>query len=106
MRAGYSPWGDVVFAGSHDDALLARLVATLDGGEFFIADQVRVPELSFDVSSLDDHCFHTFHRLEGTEAEVSDGYGRSIEGFVAEVEAAALRGWRVFDPAARDHSMR
>ena len=87
-----------MFADEHDDGLLARLTAVLDGGEFFVADQVRMPDLFFEVSSVDDHCFHTFHRLEATEAAVSDLYGWTIEAFVAEAEAAGLSGWRVFDP--------
>lgn len=104
--SGYSAWGEVVFAAAFDDSLLQRLIAALDGREFFIADQVRVPELFFDVSSVDDHCFHAFHRLEATDAPVSDGYGRTIEAFVAEVEEASALGWRVFDPFARQQSMR
>lgn len=101
--SGYSSWDEIVFEGKYDGALLARLQAAFESTEFFIADQVRVPELFFETSSADDHCFHTFHRMEPTEDAASDRHGRSIEEFVAEVEAAAARGWRIFDPWSRTH---
>jgi len=101
---GYSSWGEVVFGGAFDDALLARLRHAFESGEFFIANQVRVPELFFETSSIDDHCLHTFGRLEITDEVVTDAHGRSIEAFVAEVEAAAAAGWSVSDPFADRHS--
>jgi hypothetical protein len=102
--SGYSSWGDVVFGGVFDEALLARMRRAFEGGEFFVADQVRVPQLFFETSSIDDHCFHAFSRLEITDAAVSDPHDRSIEAFVAEVEAAASAGWKMFDPFAERHS--
>lgn len=104
--SGYNSWSDVVFEGAFDDAVLARLRCAFESGEFFVANQVRVPELFFETSSIDDHCLHTFGRLEITETAVTDPHGRSIEQFVAEVESAATAGWRVFDPFGRRNAYR
>ena len=106
--SNYKSWGEVVFAGEASEPLLARLQGSFESGEFFIADQVRVSELFFPTWPLEssDHCFHEFDRLETTDAPVDDQQLRSIDDFVAEVEAAARSGWRVFDPAVRKQGRR
>ena len=102
--SNYKQWGEVVFTG-WAPALEPRLVAALDGQEFFIADQVRLPELFFTggPSNSDDHCFHEFDSFETTDAPAGDRYQRSIDELVQEFEHAGRSGWRVFDP--RDRSL-
>lgn len=102
--SNFKEWGAVVFSGVADEVVERRLVAALESFEFFIADQVRVPELFFQ-DGLDvgiSRCWHEFVRLEPIDEEPTDEFSRSIESFVLEFEAAARAGWRIFDPAARD----
>jgi hypothetical protein len=97
-------WGAVVFSGVADESIEQRLTGTLESFEFFIADQVRVPELFFHdgLTPEEDKCWHEFASLEVTTEEVTDRMSRSIEEFVAECEAAAREGWRAFDPKTRE----
>lgn len=96
-------WGSVVFGGAMTDDLRRRLLAALEGGEFLIADQIRLPEV-FPESwpqYADDHCWHAFVDVELTNDAPDDEHGLSIAIFVCEVERAAVDGWRVFDPLDR-----
>lgn len=97
--ANYKQWGAVVFAGAPDEAISRRLVEALESGEFFIAAQVRVPERFFDdgLNPDDDRCWHEFSTLEPVDEEPTDEFGRTIETFVAECEAASRAGWRTVD---------
>lgn len=97
-------WGTVVFSGVPKDDTIRRLLAAMEGHEFFIANQVRVPELFFydGLELEDDHCWHEFAALEPTSEEPTDEFGRTIESFVAECEAASRAGWQVFDPLRRE----
>lgn len=102
--SNYKNWGAVVFSGVVDEQLEKRLSATLESFEFFIADQVRVPERFFQ-DGLDaqvENCWHEFSSLEVTVEDPTDEFGRTIEAFVAECEAAARDGWKVFDPKVRE----
>jgi len=101
--SNYKQWGTVVFSGAPDEDIARRLVAAWECLEFFIADQVRVPELFFDdgLNPEDDHCWHEFAALEPTDDEPTDEFARTIESFVAECEAAARAGWQIFDPLRR-----
>ena len=96
--SNYKRWGEVVFAGPCEDALRERLTKALESGEWFIARQVRVPELFFDdrVQS-DDHCWHELSALQMTDAPVTDPLSRTIEDFVREVERASAAGWAAYD---------
>src|SRR3954452_13521439 len=97
--SNYKQWGAAVFHGDCDATLLRRLFAALDREEFFIAHQVRLPELFFADRPLyaDDHCWHEMAEVISTSAAADDLMGRSIEEFVAEVERASTNGWAVFD---------
>ena len=101
--SNYKSWGEVVFSGCDSARGSQRIRAALDGGEFFIADQIRIPERFFDgwPQYADDHCFHEFDSLEPTDEPADDLVGRSITEFVSEVEQAGRTGWRVFDPQER-----
>ena len=71
--------------------------------EFFVADQIRIPEVFLSVEGYPDesldHCFHHFDSLELTSHPPTDYYNRSIREFMCEVERQSLIGWRLFDPA-------
>ena len=97
--SNYKQWGVVVFRGVCDATLSRRLFETLDHGEFFIANQVRLPELFFTDRPLyaDDHCWHEMAEVIATSAVPDDPLDRTIEEFVKEVEGASRVGWVVFD---------
>jgi hypothetical protein len=100
--SNYKAWGSVVFAGKTTDDLTRGLLRALESSEFFIAHQVRIPELFTDLQSWpleqDDHCWHEFSCIESTSEAANDRYGRSIEEFIAEVEQQSALGWQIFDP--------
>lgn len=101
--SNFKKWGSVVFGGALSDDLRARIRRALHDEEWFIADQVGVPELLFDDYPLnqDDHCWHEFSVLVDTDEVPNDTRHRSIEDFVREVEQARADGWREFDPIRR-----
>jgi hypothetical protein len=101
--SNYKQWAAVVFRGECDASLVRRLFAALDREEFFIAHQVRLPELFFADRPLyaDDHCWHEMGEVTATSATPDDLIGRTIEEFVAELERASTEGWQVFDPLVR-----
>ena len=101
--ANYKEWGEVVFGGFVTDGLIARFTRALESGEFFIADQIRIPEVfpltwpRYD----DDHCWHESAGFESTAANPDDPFARTLEHFVDEVEQVAIAGWRDFVPQER-----
>ena len=101
--SNYKQYGCVVFAGHVTDALRERFAAALDGGEFFIAEQLRIPEVFPETwpTYADDHCWHESAGFEATEASTSDPFNRSVDQFVREAEEAAHHGWLDFDPQER-----
>lgn len=101
--SNYKQWGSVVFGGECPESLKQRFEAALEGGEFFIADQIRIPELFPDTwpGYDDDHCWHESAGFETVIDSADDALSRTIEQFVDETERAASAGWRVFDPLRR-----
>ena len=99
----YKEWGSVVFSGEITDDLRNRFVRALEATEFFIADQVRVPEVFPDTwpTYAADHCWHEFSNFELTAEAANDRLSRTIEELVSEVERAGSDGWRDFDPEER-----
>lgn len=106
--SNYKAWGEVVFAGAPSDELRTRIVEALSDHEFFIAEQIRVPECFFDSWPRyeDDHCWHEFNSLEADDRQPDDEFGRTIEQFVADIERASASGWNVFDPHERFRASR
>jgi hypothetical protein len=106
--SNYKSWGSVVFRSGIDDTLSARLSAALESTEFFIADQIRIPEVFLPDWPLeqDDHCWHGFSDTELTSDAPDDPHGRTIAEFVAEVERASREDWKIFDPMHRAVSRR
>ena len=100
--SNYKRWGSVTFRGAADASIFQRLATAFDTDGFFIAHQVRLPELFFPgaVPHADDHCFHEMAEVSATEEIADDAFGRTIADFVAEVERAAKAGWAAFDRSA------
>src|SRR6476646_9926556 len=86
--SNYKQWGAVVFRGGCDETLLPRLFAALDGGELFIAHQVRLPELFFTDRPryADEHCWHELAEAATSSEAPDDLLNRTFEEFVVEVE--------------------
>lgn len=101
--SNYKNWGEIIFAGEFDEALATRLRNSLYGGEWFIASQVRLPELFFIEYPIDDddHCWHEFTSLTLTDSSPTDVHERKITGFILETERAASEGWHEFNPNDR-----
>jgi hypothetical protein len=101
--SNYKQWGSIVFKGEITDGLRERFARALEGCEFFIADQIRVPEVFPDTWPIyaDDHCWHEFSEFETTNDAPSDPHSRTIEEFVHEAERADSAGWHDFDPQER-----
>src|SRR5512142_2646312 len=99
----YKEWGSIIFGGAITDNLRNRFVRGLEGAEFFIADQIRVPELFPDTWPIyvADHCWHEFSDFESIAEAPNDRFSRTIEEFVIEVERANADGWCDFDPQER-----
>ena len=91
--------GEIVFAGEFDDALLNRLRTSFHEGDWFIASQVRIPDLYFIEYPIndDDHCWHEFSQLTATGDEPNDSEMRTFADFVLECEQARNEGWREFE---------
>jgi len=100
--SSYKPWSALVFRGSCDATLVRRLAAALDSEEFFIAHQVRLPELFFADRPLyaDDHCWHELAEVTSTSAAPDDPFDRTIEQLVTEMERVSRDRWTVFDRLA------
>lgn len=116
----YKNSGDAVFIGAITPEQLKRLETAFDEGLYFIASQINVSSVflwskdaNYDPDTIgteamkalkpgefvigeDDHCWHEFTGADATDATATDP--RTIEQFVAEVEAAAASGWAVFEP--------
>ncbi len=93
--------GDVLLANPEGMALAdatRRLCAALDDEQYFIARQVRVPDLFHTAAGQPvtdaDHAWHTLADLGACDEEPNDMHGRTLAQFVAEVEAAAQAGWQ------------
>jgi len=101
--SNYKQWGSVVFAGTITDALTERFTRSLDSGEFFIADQLRIREVFPETWPIyaDDHCWHEWAGFEGSDSSPDDFSSRTIEEFVRDAEHARESGWNDFDPQQR-----
>jgi hypothetical protein len=85
--SNYKVWGSVLFAGPITSKLARRLLRALESFEFFIADQVRVPELFFGLPSWpleqDDHCWHEFSRIECSTELPNDTHHRTSKNLLS-----------------------
>jgi hypothetical protein len=99
--SNYKSWGEIIFK-NHDKLSLAeieeRLRCSFDSGELFVAAQVSIPEVFLflqDKLTDDDHFYHEFHSVEGTNDDCNDDCDRSIKVFIEQVEQACRTGWRL-----------
>lgn len=101
--SNYKRWGEVTFSNVEGLPIeiasnFIRNAITSDG--FFIASQIRLPEVFLTQEypvTADDHCFHEFDSLAATDKPRTDRYKRSLQGFISELQAEARRGWVAFD---------
>lgn len=76
--SNYKAFGALLLTGGVTEEALKRLVSKLDGGEFFIAEQVVIPVLYeelwefSDGPSEDDHVWHTFNQFRPPVEEETD----------------------------------
>lgn len=102
--SNYKKSGRVIFSNPErmrSESVTEELQRAFDGGDLFIAGQIRLPEVFLWAGgnfSYDDHCYHEFEMARLTADVATDTHGRSIGEFLAEVATQADRGWRVFDP--------
>ena len=87
----------VVFAGSPEPDLVARLKAALDN-DTFVAEQVDLPTCylfheSYDFDRTSDHGRHELSLVESTTAQPTDDGFRTFQQLVEEFEAAQKAGW-------------
>jgi hypothetical protein len=88
--SNYKAWGSLLLEGSVTKEDIEVLRARLDGGEFFIAEQVGVPTLYAELWKLsngpsdDDHVWHTFHELRPANPEdISEQHWGRVVDLVA-----------------------
>lgn len=96
--SNYKAWGGLLLDGNASAAEAEALQACLNGGEFFIAEQVGVPPLYAELwqysdgPTEDDHVWHAFHALRPATPEEMTGapWGKVTE-LVARFKA--VRSW-------------
>lgn len=88
--ANYKAWGSIVLQGQVTPEQCQRLKATLEAGEFFIAEQVGLPTLYEALwqesggPTVHDHVWHSFDRLRPvTAAEASQAPWGSVTALLA-----------------------
>jgi hypothetical protein len=98
--SNYKSAGEVVFEGEYSQELEERLTAAFDGGQFFKASQIGIPEVflyedGYEFDKQDDHTWHEFCGISPADGrdKPNDEDGRTIEDFVKQVESEAKRGW-------------
>jgi hypothetical protein len=92
-------WGDILLSNQKGlDVRHAESVirSSLIDGEFFVAEDLNIPVLSFQRRDPDlDHGWHEFHSLEVAE-NVHDGSSkRDLSDFLQEMQAASEKWKRV-----------
>jgi hypothetical protein len=101
----YKKYHSIVFRNTQNhsvELLNHRLEEVFWSNIFFVASQIKLPELFFeDFPNDDDISFHEFDGIELTPEKPNDPLNRSIEDFVDEVRLESAKGWDVFDPKER-----
>jgi hypothetical protein len=108
----YKRGGQVVLNGTFPAgaAMLKALIHNkVEGGEFFIASQVGLPEVfpwldpkappEIKAVTPDDHCWHELTDIEEVSKAATDT--RTPSEFLDAVELASRIGWEIFDPAEK-----
>ena len=88
----YKRWGRVVFEGAFDESDEEAIRAACDMEAFFVAAEVRVPEVFLyaedgESRTAADHGWHEFWEVRLTDEPSDDACGRSVADFVVEFSA-------------------
>jgi hypothetical protein len=92
--ANYKKHGYVVFLNLHHltvEQVEKKVKKAVIDYEYFIANEVNVPELHFDNYSEDDHDFHEIGSFSITTDEVTDPEKRSIETFIRNLSKSSIQ---------------
>lgn len=93
----FKAFGSLALEGRIYDADSESIIAKLDGGEFFIAEQIGVPPLYeqlyqwSDGPTASDHCWHEFvgfREIDDPEHYPNGGSAREFAG-----RLSSLNGW-------------
>lgn len=82
----YKNWGEVVFSNTNNldiQSLKTKLTKFLIDQEFFVAEDVAVPDLHFEQDVIElDHDWHQFHSFEECKDQPTDAQKRDILDFI------------------------
>lgn len=98
----YKAYGKLLLAGLASEEGLRTINASLEGGEFFVPEQVGIRPLQSELDkdeqgpSISDHAWHSYVRLEALGPEPPE-YGIEIWGSVEELVAAfkQVKSWDI-----------
>lgn len=98
--SNYKAFVVLLLNGTASKSDLARIIEVLDGGEFFIAEQVGVPALYEELwkysngPTEDDHVWHTFVGLRAAkESDLNEQVWGNLDELVKRF--AAVRRWNL-----------
>ncbi|MFA5628524.1 MAG: hypothetical protein WC965_13780 [Thiohalomonadaceae bacterium] len=90
-------WGNVVFSNRSNigaTSLHADMRNALIDGEFFIAEEVFIPSLCFDVHDNElDHGWHEYSSVKETSEPSNDGLKRDIGELVSALTLSKMRNF-------------
>jgi hypothetical protein len=94
----YKQWTSIVFSNPNGlslEEIEESLRSSFDGGEYFIASQIGIPECFIKDYALNgsDHCWHEFVEVDETTALPSEN--RTIAEFIKEV--SQVEDWVEFE---------
>ena len=98
--SNYKAYGALLLEGRASKSHSAKIVDVLDGGEFFVAEQVGVPTLYQELWNFsngpteDDHVWHTFIRIRAaTKKDLHETPWGALDELVERF--AAVRSWNL-----------
>lgn len=98
--SNYKAFGVLLLEGKASNSHRAKIIEVLDGGEFFIAEQVGVPTLYEELwkfsngPSDDDHVWHTFVRLRAaTKRDLREAVWGTLDELVEKF--SAVKNWNL-----------
>lgn len=97
--SGYKSWGDITLRGRLSELDISAIENKFESSEFFVAEQLGVPTLYGDLwkfsdgPTVDDHVWHTFHRLRLAEAwEIKQTIFGDLKDFILKINSIDF--WR------------
>lgn len=98
--SNYKAFGVLLLEGKASKPHRAKIVEVLDGGEFFVAEQVGVPTLYQELWKFsngpteDDHVWHTFVRLRAaTNGDLQEVVWGTLDELVEKF--SAVKKWNL-----------